>query len=111
MDALEEGLLLFDAQQYFDAQPFFKQVPDAADETIKRLYKALDRVTMGFCLYENEDGEKAKVMILDGYSKLRDLKMEHPLFSVNRLMRDLEKVDKDLQNGIKIHVLPKIQFT
>lgn len=110
MDALEEGLLLFDAGEYFDAQEHFKKIPNEADPSTQKLYKALDRLNMGFCLYENEEAEKAKVMILDGYSKLRDLKMEHPLFSVNRLMHDLEKVDKDLQNGKKIHVIPKIHF-
>lgn len=110
MDPLEEGLLLFDAGEYFDAQEFFKKIPPDTDPVRQRLYKALNRLNAGFCLYENEEEEKARVMILDAYSKLRDLKMEHPLFSVNRLLHDLEKVAKDLEIGAKIHVKPKIHF-
>lgn len=110
MDALEEGLLLFDAGEYFEAQEFFLKIPADADELTKRMYKALARVNAGFCEYDNEENEKALALILDGYSKLRDLKMEHPLFSLNRFMHDLEKVVKDLENGKKIHVIPKLVF-
>ncbi len=80
------------------------------DEQEKKIFKSLGHINRGFCHYENEENEQAITMILDGYSKLKDLEKKESGFSINRLMHDLEKVLHDLQNGLKVHVKPKVHF-
>ena len=108
---LEEGLLLFDDQQYFEAQDFFKDVPTDLNETEIKLFKSLKNLNRGYCHFENGENEQAIALISDGYSKLRDLEKKDVGFSVNKLMHDINKVLHDLQNEVKPHIVPKIHFT